>query len=171
MRLGIIRDFQHTFLHHSQSGFFLMHCKANRLHRKLPTLPTVLCKRPRLAFWNLFILFCILFLQCVPGGGGGGTSTQSKRHSRNPPLLPSSHSLPERHAAELPILLHCSVPCRRHPLTTAIHCGGQQDLQRLLERPSAASEKLQHLLPGCQHSQRGGCSDIFSYLLKQFQLD
>ena len=94
----------------------------------------------------------VLCLQCVPGGGGGGTSTQSTGHGRNPALLPSSHSLPERHAPKLAVLLHRSVPRRRHPLAPALHCGGQQDLQRLLERSSAASEELQHLLPGCQHS-------------------
>ncbi|TKS79533.1 Receptor-type tyrosine-protein phosphatase mu [Collichthys lucidus] len=49
-------------------------------------------------------------------------------------------------------------------------CGGQQDLQRLLERPSAASEKLQHLLPGCQHSQRGGCSCSFRAARAIFEL-
>lgn len=71
---------------------------------------------------------CVLCLQCLPGGGGGGTSTQSTRHSRNPALLPSSHSLPERHALKLPVLLHCSVPCRWYPLAPALHCRGQQDL-------------------------------------------
>jgi len=104
---------------------------------------------------------CVLFLQCVPGGGGGGTSTQSSRNGRNPALLPSSHSLPECHAPQLPVLLHCPVPLRRDPLAPALHRGGQQDLQRLLERPSAASEKLQRLFPGCQHSQRGGCFSSF----------
>lgn len=100
-------------------------------------------------------LSCVL--QCVPGGGGGGTSTQSAGDSRNPTLLPSSHSLPECHAAELAVLLHRAVPGGGHPLATAVHRGRQQDLQRLLERPSAAPEKLQHLLPGRQHRQRGGC--------------
>lgn len=113
---------------------------------------------------------CVLCLQCVPGGGGGGTSTQSTRNSRNPALLPSSHSLPKRHAPKLPVLLHCSVPRRRHPLAAALHCGRQQDLQRLLECPSAASEKLQHLLPGCQHSQRGGCFGSFYFYSCNFSL-
>lgn len=107
--------------------------------------------------WSLFILFSVPRLQRLPGGGGGGTSTQSARRGWNPALLPSSHSLPECHAAELPVLLHRSVPRCRHPLAAAVHCGRQQDLQRLLERPSASSEKLQHLLPGCQQCQRGGC--------------
>lgn len=135
----------------------------------MPALPIVFCECP---FGPLesFHSVCILCLQCVPGGGGGGTSTQSTRHSRNPALLPSSHSLPERHAPELPVLLHCSVPCSWHPLATAFHCGGQQDLQRLLERPSAASEKLQYLLPGCQHSQRGGCSWSFRAARAIFKL-
>lgn len=100
---------------------------------------------------------CVLCLQCIPGGGGGGATTQGTGHSGDPALLPGSHPLPECHAAELTVLLHRSVPCRGHPLTTAVHRGRQQNLQRLLERPPAASEKLQHLLPGCQHCQRGAC--------------
>ncbi len=123
---------------------------------KLPALPAALCECLFGLSESIYSV-CILCLQCVPGGGGGGTSTQSTRHSRNPALLPGPHSLPERHASKLPVLFHCSVPRRRHPLAAAVHCGGQQDLQRILERPSAASEKLQHLLPGCEHSQRGGC--------------
>lgn len=123
-------------------------------------LPTVLREGPLESVNSV----CILCLQCIPGGGGGGTSTQSTRNSRNPALLPSSHSLPERHAPKLPVLLHCSVPRRWHPLAPALHCGGQQDLQRLLERPSAASEKLQRLLPGCQHSQRGRCFWSFYFI-------
>lgn len=130
----------------------------SKLNRKFTSLPAVIFKNcPISCFWRLLILFSVLCLQCVPGGGGGGTSTQSTRNGRNPALLPSSHSLPECHAAKLAVLLHRSVPRSRHPLATAIHRGRQQDLQRLLERPSPASEKLQHLLPGRQHRQRGGC--------------
>lgn len=54
--------------------------------------------RACLAQWSMLILF-VLHFQCVPGGGGGGTSTQSTRDGRNFALLPSSHSLPERHAS------------------------------------------------------------------------
>lgn len=128
------------------------------MNRKSISLPAVNFKNcPVSCCWMLLILFSVLCLQCVPGGGGGGTSTQSTRHSRNPALLPSSHSLPECHAVKLTVLLHRTVPRSRHPLTTAVHCGRQQDLQRLLERPPAPSEKLQHLLPGRQYRQRGGC--------------
>lgn len=140
-----------------------------KTNRKSTSLPAVIFKNcPIFRCWRLLILFSVLCLQRVPGGGGGGTSTQSTRHSRNPALLPSSHSLPECHAAKLAVLLHRSVPRRRHPLATAIHCGRQQDLQRLLERPSAASEELQHLLPGRQYRQRGGCFRLF--LLSEFSL-
>ena len=147
-----------------------MLCNANRLSRKQRAVPAALCKSAHFWRWlECASSFCVLSFQCVPGGGGGRTSTQSTRHGRDPTLLPSSHSLPERHAPQLAVLLYCSVPRHRHPLPTAVHCGRQQDLQRLLERPTAASEKLQHLLPGCQHSQRGGCffSDILiSYKFK-----
>lgn len=116
------------------------------------------CQRERHRATSLLESVTFVFALClqrVPGGGGGGTSTQSKRHGWNPALLSSSYPLPKRHTLKFPVLLHCSVSSSRHPLPSAVHRRRQQDLQRLLERPAAAPEELQHLLPGCQHSQWG----------------
>lgn len=44
--------------------------------------------------------------QQVPGGGGGGAPPQAEEgYCRDPALLPGAHPLPERHAAQLPVLL------------------------------------------------------------------
>lgn len=45
-------------------------------------------------------------LQQVPGGGRGGAPSQAEeRYCRDPALLPGADPLPERLAAQLPVLL------------------------------------------------------------------
>lgn len=51
-----------------------------------------------------------MFSQQVPGGGGRGAPPQAEeRYCRDPALLPRAHSLPERYAAQLAVLLQCGV--------------------------------------------------------------
>lgn len=64
--------------------------------------------------------FC---LQQVPGGCGGGAPPQAEeRHRRDPALLPGAHSLPERHAAQLPVLLQRRAAHERAEGARALLC-------------------------------------------------